>query len=212
MRKSAGWWRGVLAVNRVKWWYQVVGSNSLNSQSWMGFPPGPYTGTGCFWRRGWQCAPWSRLSVRSHLQETETLITLSLQRCHIWTASTRGRRTYCRSSWPWFCARCRPGGSPGRSCSGPWTSAGGRTSSGSPSWSQPTATGSEPSGRGGSPGGRRAAAPAGRLSSRVSCLRPSRSKKRRFPAATFQMLCCPGVWRQFLFKASRVPLLLTSSA
>lgn len=31
-------------------------------------------------------------------------------------------------------------------------------------------------------------------------------------AASFQMLCCPKVWRQFLFKAHRVPLLLTSLA
>lgn len=37
-------------------------------------------------------------------------------------------------------------------------------------------------------------------------------KKQRVPAATSQMLCCPGVWEEFLFKAGRPPLLLTSSA
>lgn len=87
-------------------------------------------------------------------------------------------------------------------------SAGGRISLGSPSWIQPAVMGSGPFPREEFPAEQRVRAPALCPSSPFSCWRPSWFKLRT--AGSFQMLCCRTVWRQFLFKAPRVPLLLTS--
>lgn len=192
---------------------------SNGSPSWKGCLPDPYTGNGYFWRLGWRCAPSSQLSVKSHLERKVDVKTIL--RYHTATSTTeesynKNRKTYYMNSWLQFCARCRPIWSLSRSCWGPWRSAGGCISSGSPSWIRPVGMDSGPLLREETPGRWRARAPAPCPAPPVCCWRSSWSKKpRRFPLraagkAFSQMLCCPGVWRQFLFKAPRVPLLLTS--
>lgn len=173
----------------------------------------PYTGNGCSWRPGWRCAPSFRLSVKSHLREEEedTVRSSPWRQVYVVFMRVNWRISHCMKSGLCFCAQFHPVWSPSRSCSCLWMSEGECTSSGSPSWSQPGATGWEPFLPEGIPGEGRAGAPAGRPLPRSFCLRPLEQKPAR-AAGSFQMLCCPKVGRQFLFKAPQVPLLLTSFA
>lgn len=203
------------------WW----GSFSLrvfliDLQSWTVSPPDPYRGNGCSWRLGWRCAPWFLLWVKSHLRGVGrkwgkgTVRMSRWRRINLILHKEIWRIAHCMKSGPCFYAQFHQVWSPSRSCLYLWKSGGECTSSGSPSWSPPEVMGWEPFPPRGIPGEQRAGAPARCLSPRFFCLRPSWSKSGASPyfAGSFQMLCRPKVGRQFLFKAPRVPLLLTSFA